>query len=69
MKLIRFGKKGADFVTNSEVDKFREYLETETVMPFDMIDLYVADFINKAKTLRQYYKWREFHYPDLPFKD
>ena len=38
-------------------------------MPMEMIDLYVADFINKNELLRKYYKWREKNYPDLPFKE
>jgi len=38
-------------------------------MPMDMVDLYVADFINKNELLRKYYIWRENNYPDLPFKE
>lgn len=51
--------KGADFASVDEVDKYREYLECETSMPMDMIDFYVADFINQCKLLANFNSWKK----------
>lgn len=58
MKLIRFFEMEADFADIREVDAFREYLETETNMPYDMVDQYVADFIHTANATKEYYIWK-----------
>lgn len=51
--------KGADFASVDEADKYREYLESETSMPMDMIDFYVADFINQCKLLSNFNNWKK----------
>lgn len=49
------------------INQYAEYLETETMMPYDLIEKYVADFVEHEKSKRHFIKWKHEHYPDLPF--
>ena len=63
----------ADFATNIEdrskiIGLYSEYLETETMMPYDLIDKYVVDFVEHEKEKRRFFQWKNNHHPDLPFE-
>ena len=68
MKLTLFTGKVADFEDANLAELFREYLERETNMPYDVIDYYVSDYIACARFEREFKRWKKFHHPDLPFK-
>ena len=68
MKLIRSSRKGADFVDDETKELYFEYLENETMMPYDMIDKYVYDFAHMMETIKKFQIWKLNHYPDLPFE-
>ena len=48
--------------------QYFEYLETETGMPYDLIDRAVADFGYQMGMMKKFYEWKEKKYPNLPFK-
>ena len=56
------------FVDPEIVRRYSEYLESETMMPFDYIDKYVADFVDHERSKRAFKRWEREHYPILPFK-
>ena len=64
----REGSVQTPFETSGDIiNQYAEYLETETMMPYDMIEKYVADFVMHERSKRAFIRWKHEHYPDLPF--
>ena len=58
MKKTHTSKKEADFAELDLIDQFREYLETETNLPYELVDTYVADYIRMGKIESNFRSWQ-----------
>ena len=58
MKWIRSSRKGADFVDEETKALYFEYLENETMMPYDMVEKYVYDFAHMLESIKKFELWR-----------
>lgn len=67
MRWIPSLKKGVDFVDDETIRLYGEYLETETMLPYDLIEQYVADFAQHEKVRRHFAMWKTNKGYDLPF--
>ena len=59
----------ADFADPNTLSLYSEYLERETMMPYDLIEKYVSDFAHYESVRRTFSKWLLKNHPEkeLPF--
>ena len=58
----------ADFVDEKTKELYFEFLENETMMPYDYIEKAVYDFTHHTEMMRKFSKWRLNNKVDLPFE-